>query len=76
MPTGPSFGENHNKYSHAASGDFNNDGYMDIVVAVTRDDPYYEGAYIQVLINDGSGELIDETSSRFSNQPRKRFTSW
>ena len=70
LPTGP-FGENHNKYNHAASGDFNNDGYMDIVVAVTRDDPYYEGAYIQVLINDGSGELIDETSSRFSNQPRK-----
>ena len=70
MPTGP-FGENHNKYNHAAANDLNNDGFMDIVVAVTRDNPYYEGAYIQVLINDGSGILIDETFSRFSNQPRE-----
>ena len=51
LPTGP-FGEQHNKYNHAASGDFNNDGFMDVVVAITRDLPYYEGAYLQVLIND------------------------
>ena len=70
LPSGP-FGENHNKYNHAASNDLNNDGFMDVVVAVTRDNPYYEGAYIQVLINDGSGILIDETFSRFSNQPRE-----
>jgi hypothetical protein len=70
LPTGP-FGENHNKYNHAASDDLNNDGFMDVVVSVTRDEPYYEGAYIQILINDGSGTLIDETSSRFSNQLRK-----
>ena len=70
LPTGP-FGENHNKYNHAASNDLNNDGFMDVVVAVTRDNPYYVGAYIQVLINDGSGTLIDETSSRFSNQSRE-----
>ena len=70
LPTGP-FGENHNKYNHAAANDLNNDGFMDVVVAVTRDNPYYEGAYIQVLINDGSGILIDETFSRFSNQPRE-----
>lgn len=70
LPTGP-FGENHNKYNHAAAGDLNNDGFMDVVVAVTRDNPYYEGAYIQVLINDGFGTLIDETSSRFPNQSRE-----
>ena len=70
LPTGP-FGENHNKYNHAAANDLNNDGFIDVVVAVTRDNPYYEGAYIQVLINDGSGILIDETFSRFSNQPRE-----
>jgi hypothetical protein len=69
LPSGP-FGENKNKYNHAASEDFNNDGFKDIVVAVTRDDPYYEGAYIQVLINDGTGKLFDETSSRFPNQFR------
>ena len=69
LPTGP-FGNNHNKYNHAASADFNNDGFADIAIAITRDEPYYEGAYIQILINDGTGKLIDETSSKFSNQPR------
>jgi len=69
LPTGP-FGEQHNKYNHAASGDFNNDGFMDVVVAITRDLPYYEGAYLQVLINDGTGKLTDETSLRFSEQIR------
>ncbi len=69
LPVGP-FGYDHNKYNHAAAGDFNGDGYTDVVVAITRDVPYYEGAYIQVLMNNGAGALGDETSSRFSNQPR------
>jgi len=69
LPQGP-FGYNHNKYNHAAFGDLNNDGFNDVVVAVTRDLPYYEGAYIQVLLNDGKGQLIDETDKRFKNQPR------
>ena len=69
LPQGP-FGYNHNKYNHAAFGDLNNDGFNDVVVAVTRDLPYYEGAYIQVLLNDGKGQLIDETGKRFKDQPR------
>ena len=69
LPVGP-FGINQTKYNHAAAGDLNNDGYLDVVVAVTRANPYYEGAYLQVLINDGSGDLFDETSSRFVNQQR------
>jgi hypothetical protein len=69
LPPGP-FGVNHNKYNHAASGDLNNDGFSDVVVAITRDDPYYEGAYIQVLINDGTGALEDQSSIRFPSQAR------
>ena len=42
----------------------------DIVVAITRDLPYYEGAYIQILIGDGTGNMTDVTSSNFSDQPR------
>ena len=41
-----------------------------MVVSITRDDPYYEGAYIQILINDQNGSLIDQTTSRFNNQSR------
>ena len=69
LPTGP-FGFDKNKYNHAAAGDINNDGFTDVVVAITRDLPYYEGAYIQILINNGAGKLIDMTNSNFSLQPR------
>jgi len=69
LPIGP-FGFDKNKYNHAAAGDINNDGFMDVVVAITRDLPYYEGAYIQILLNNASGELIDVTESNFSDQPR------
>ena len=41
------------KYNHAVSGDLNNDGFMDVAVGITRANPYYEGAYVQILINDG-----------------------
>ena len=69
LPKGP-HEINHNKYNHAASGDINNDGFEDVVVAITRDEPYYEGAYIQILINDQTGFLVDETPSRFIDQVR------
>ena len=69
LPKGP-HEINHNKYNHAASGDINNDGFEDVVVAITRDEPYYEGAYIQILINDQTGFLVDETPSRFVDQVR------
>ena len=69
LPVGP-FGFDRNKYNHAVAGDINSDGFTDIVVAITRDLPYYEGAYLQILLNDGTGKLIDATESNFSNQPR------
>ena len=69
LPSGP-FGFDRNKYNHAASGDLNNDGFEDVVVSITRDLPYYEGAYIQILINDGNGELLDMTNTNFPAQTR------
>ena len=69
LPKGP-FDINRNKYNHAASGDLNGDGFNDVVVSITRDDPYYDGAYIQILINDQTGKLVDKTSSNFANQSR------
>ena len=72
LPIGP-FGFDRNKYNHAASGDINNDGFNDVVVSITRDQPYYEGSYIQILINNGLGELIDMTDTKFSSQPRSEI---
>ena len=72
LPIGP-FGFDRNKYNHAAFGDLNNDGFIDVVVSITRDLPYYEGAYVQVLINNGLGELVDMTETNFSNQPRSEI---
>ena len=69
MPPGP-FGINETKYNHAAKGDLNNDGFMDIAIGITRANPYYEGAYVQILINDGSDNLVDETDARLTNQER------
>jgi hypothetical protein len=69
LPKGP-FAVNKNKYNHAASGDLNSDGFDDVIVSITRDQPYYEGAYVQILINDQAGNLIDKTSSNFTNQVR------
>ena len=70
LPEGP-FGRNHNKFNHAAWGDLNNDGNNDVVVGITRDLPYYEGAYVQVLMGDGNGNLIDVTDTNFIAQPRQ-----
>ena len=70
LPAGP-YGVNHNKYNHADWGDLNNDGYMDVVVAVTRDIPYYEGAYLQILLNDTNGNLVDVTENNFPDQIRE-----
>ena len=69
LPKGP-FPLNKNKYNHAVSGDLNSDGFNDVVISITRDQPYYEGAYIQILINDQAGNLVDKTSSNFVNQSR------
>jgi len=43
--------------------DFNQDGFIDIVMQVTKHDPYYQGNVIQFLQNDGYGNFTDVTAS-------------
>lgn len=45
------------------SGDLNGDGFTDLVLAYTKGTPYYEGSYLQILINDGTGRFRDETQA-------------
>jgi hypothetical protein len=56
------------------SADVNGDGFADLLMAETQNDPYYIGAKIQVLVNDGHGRFSDETSTRLPQQPSAR--SW
>ena len=43
--------------------DFNNDGLLDIVLASTKHDPYYQGRMIQFFVNNGDGTFGDVTST-------------
>ena len=45
------YGIGNSKFNYAIDYDINLDGYKDIVIAVTRDDPYYVGKGLQVFLN-------------------------
>jgi hypothetical protein len=46
--------------------DLNGDGHTDLLMAFTKGDPFYQGRWIQVLINNGDGTFRDETSTRLA----------
>ena len=54
------YGENGNANNMAVI-DFDNDGFLDIVVASTRHDPYYIGRMIQFFKNNGGNSFTDVT---------------
>jgi len=56
------FGENGNANDMQAF-DFDGDGYIDIVLATTRRDPYYKGRMIQFFKNNGGTSFTDMTST-------------
>ena len=47
--------------------DFNQDGALDIVMQVTKHEPYYQGNVIQFLQNDGYGNFVDVTTDINTN---------
>jgi hypothetical protein len=55
LPDAPSFAI----VPEILAADINADGYVDLVLSRTGDTPFYEGRYIQFLINDGSGIFVD-----------------
>ncbi|WP_265416133.1 FG-GAP-like repeat-containing protein [Caulobacter segnis] len=68
----PLFGAN-TKPNDAAVADVNGDGLLDIIVGVTRAEPYYQGAALQILVNKGQGKFADETAARIDNAPRDKW---
>ena len=45
------------------TADFDHDGDEDIAIQWSRNEPYYGGHYIQILLNDGKGNLTDTTDT-------------
>lgn len=63
LPVGR-FGLLNTKHNSMHVADLNGDGRLDIVIGQTKAVPYYGGREVQVLINRGSGEFVDETELR------------
>ena len=55
----------------AASIDADGDGRLDLLVVGTQGRPFYDGWFVQLLMNRGDRRFVDETSRRL--QPHERF---
>ena len=63
LPMPAPFAETHIDLD-AASIDADGDGLPDLIVVGTQGSPFYDGWFVQLLMNRGGGTFIDETSSR------------
>ncbi len=55
----------------AATIDADGDGSQDVIVVGTQENPFYDGWFVQLLMNRGERRFIDETSRRL--QPHEWF---
>jgi hypothetical protein len=65
---------NNSKLNDLESSDIDNDGYVDLIIATTRDFPYYRGAGIQILRNNSGNGFIDITDTNIEDQ--SMFDQW
>jgi hypothetical protein len=68
LPT--SFYNNNGNANDMEVMDFDEDGWVDIIVASTKQNPYYEGRVIQFFKNNRNGTFSDVTSSVYSDYTR------
>jgi hypothetical protein len=64
MPPKPFSAESQAIALDIQSSDLNGDGFADLVVSYTKNVPFYQGRWIQILINNGDGTFRDETATR------------
>ena len=65
---------NNAKLNDIESTDIDNDGFIDLIIATTRDNPYYVGKSIQLLKNNSGNGFLDITDSNMENQ--LNFDQW
>ena len=70
LPLPAPFAETHIDLD-AAPIDANGDGLRDLLVVGAQGRPFYDGWFVQLLMNRGNGAFIDETSSRL--EPHEWF---
>ncbi len=68
MPSGL-FGPADSIRLDAKAFDFNRDGKADILSVQTNNNPFYQGAKLQVLISDGHGGFSDQSALYLDSQP-------
>jgi hypothetical protein len=73
LPAGP-FGDKSSPNSMVVA-DVNHDGHADILIAQTRTEPFYQGRFVQILLNDGMGHFEDATHQAIDNAHRSQ-THW
>ena len=57
------YGSDNQLHMKTMTADFDYDGDEDIAIQWSRNEPYYGGHYIQILLNDGKGNLTDTTDT-------------
>ncbi len=57
------YGSDNQLHMKTMVNDFDHDGDADLAIQWSRNEPYYGGHYIQILINDGDGNMTDTTNS-------------
>lgn len=64
------YGLANTKHNSMTLADINDDGRLDILIGQTRAEPYYSGRSVQLLVNRGNGEFVDETTLRLAEANR------
>ena len=68
LPVG-AYGADNTKFNDATTADIDGDGDIDLITAVTRANPYYEGSRVQLFENDGLGRFEDVTQNYITYSP-------
>lgn len=76
LPLHPNAGGTDAIYLDFQSMDINGDGANDLITLSTDNVPFYSGWWLQILINDGAGNFIDETTERLGAASFNQNGGW